>query len=105
MKRKLGRFGRLLFVSDHKVALLERLVGAAWRHPGLRSVAERAFGASLPVMDSLPQVHRILKGIPQGGERRRRRFQILFPLPEIRNGFLFPLLPERLLKRIEIAAR
>ncbi len=64
LKRELGRFGRLLFVSDRKVALLERLVGAAWQRARLRLAAERVFGASLPVMDSLPHVHRILKGIP-----------------------------------------
>jgi 4-cresol dehydrogenase (hydroxylating) len=64
LKRQLGRFGRLLFVSDRKVALLERLVAAAWQRPRLRWAAEIALGASLPVMDSLPQVHRILKGIP-----------------------------------------
>jgi 4-cresol dehydrogenase (hydroxylating) len=64
LERQLGRFGRLLFVSDRKVALLERLVSAAWRHQSLRSAAELIYRASLPVMDSLPHVHRILKGIP-----------------------------------------
>jgi len=64
LKAQLGRFGRLLFVSDRKVALLELLVAAAWQRPRLRSAAEIALGASLPVMDSLPHVHRILKGIP-----------------------------------------
>jgi len=64
LKKQLGRFGRLLFVSDHKVSLLERLVAAAWQRPALRSAIETTFGASLPVMDSLPHVHRILKGIP-----------------------------------------
>lgn len=64
LKRQLGRYGRLLFVSDRKVALLERLVGVAWQRPRLKSAVEAIFGASLPVMDSLPHVHRILKGIP-----------------------------------------
>ena len=64
LKRALGRYGRLLFVSDRKVALLERLVDAAWERPSLRAVVEAVFGASLPVMASLPRVHGILKGIP-----------------------------------------
>jgi 4-cresol dehydrogenase (hydroxylating) len=64
LKRELGRFGRLLFVSDFKVALLERLVAAAWQRPALRALTEAVFRASMPVMDSLPRVHGILKGIP-----------------------------------------
>jgi 4-cresol dehydrogenase (hydroxylating) len=64
LRRAVGDWGRLLFVSDRKVALVERLVASAWRRPGVRSLIEAAFGASLPVMDSLPHVHGILKGIP-----------------------------------------
>jgi len=64
LKRAVGTWGRLLFVSDRKVAFVERLVASAWRHHAVRSLVEAAFGASLPVMDSLPHVHGILKGIP-----------------------------------------
>jgi 4-cresol dehydrogenase (hydroxylating) len=64
IKDELGRWGRLLFVSDRKVAWLERLVTTAWKRPVVRVTVEAIFGASLPVMDSLPHVHGILKGIP-----------------------------------------
>ena len=64
LKRAVGGWGRLLFVSDRKLALVERLVASAWRRPAVRSLMEAAFGASLPVMDSLGYVHGILKGIP-----------------------------------------
>jgi 4-cresol dehydrogenase (hydroxylating) flavoprotein subunit len=64
LKRELGSWGRLLFVSDRKVAVVERLVASAWKRPVVRTLVEAAFGASLPVIESLPHVHGILKGIP-----------------------------------------
>lgn len=64
LKQAIGHLGRLVVVSDAKVGLLERLLVSAWKSRAMRLLAELAFRASLPVMDSFPQVHRILKGIP-----------------------------------------
>lgn len=64
LKRALGRHGRLLFISDGLVAVLERVLAAAWQRPWLKQVVERVAGASLQVLDSSPHVHRILQGIP-----------------------------------------
>jgi len=64
LKRELRRWGRLLFVSDRKVALLKGLVATAWQRRFVRVALEVTFGASLPVMESLPHVHGILQGVP-----------------------------------------
>ena len=64
LKKAIGRFGRLLFVSDNLLALLERVIGLAWKKPWLRSVTEKLTGTSLQVLDSTPHVHRLLQGIP-----------------------------------------
>lgn len=64
LKRALGPYGRLLFISDTMLAMLERLIAAAWRWPLLKVVTETFAGTSLQVLDSSPHVHRILQGIP-----------------------------------------
>ena len=64
LKKALGRYGRLLFISDALLAILERVISAAWKSPSLRFITEKLGGASLQVLDSTPHVHRILQGIP-----------------------------------------
>lgn len=64
LKKALGRYGRLLFISDALLAIIERVISAAWKSPLLKSITERLAGASLQVLDSTPHVHRILQGIP-----------------------------------------
>jgi len=64
LKQAIGRYGQLLFVSDTMVALLERIIGLAWRKPWLRAVTEKLAGSSLQVLDSAPHVHRLLQGVP-----------------------------------------
>lgn len=64
LKKALGRYGRLLFISDGLLAVLERVISAAWKSPLLKAVTEKLAGASLQVLDSTPHVHRILQGIP-----------------------------------------
>jgi len=64
LKKALAPHGRLLFISDRLLALLEQVLSMAWRHPWVKAVVERAAGASLQVLDSSPHVHRILQGIP-----------------------------------------
>lgn len=64
LKQALAPHGRLLFISDRLLAVLERVITSAWKHPLLKAVVERVGGASLQVLDSSPHVHRILQGIP-----------------------------------------
>ena len=64
LKESIGRFGRLLFVSDAMLALLERVIGLAWKKPWLRRITESLSGTSLQVLDSAPHVHRLLQGMP-----------------------------------------
>ena len=64
LKRALGRHGRLLFISDRMLSVLERVISTAWKYPAVKAVVERVGGASLQVLDSSPHVHRILQGIP-----------------------------------------
>ncbi|MBI3154488.1 MAG: FAD-binding oxidoreductase [Burkholderiales bacterium] len=64
LKRAIGRYGRLLFVSDSMLAVLERVLGQAWRKPWLRALVEKLAGSSLQVLDSAPHVHRLLQGVP-----------------------------------------
>jgi 4-cresol dehydrogenase (hydroxylating) len=64
LKKALGRFGRLLFISDAMLAVIERVIAAAWKRPLLRAMTEKLAGTSLQILDSAPHVHRILQGIP-----------------------------------------
>jgi 4-cresol dehydrogenase (hydroxylating) len=64
LKRALCAHGRLLFISDRLLAVLETVLAQAWKRPWLKAVVERLGGASLQVLDSSPHVHRILQGIP-----------------------------------------
>ncbi len=64
LKKALGPYGRLLFISDALLAVIERVLSAAWKNPLLKAVTEKLAGASLQVLDSTPHVHRILQGIP-----------------------------------------
>ena len=68
LKQALAPHGRLLFISDRLLAVLERVITSAWKHPLLKAVVERVGGASLQVLDSSPHVHRILQGIPMWSE-------------------------------------
>ncbi|EHR71955.1 FAD/FMN-dependent dehydrogenase [Burkholderiales bacterium JOSHI_001] len=64
LKKALGRYGRLLFISDAMLAVVERVLKTAWERPLLRWVTEKLSGASLQVLDSSPHVHKILRGVP-----------------------------------------
>lgn len=64
LKKALGRYGRLLFISDFALAVIEKVIAASWKSPLLKAVTEKLAGTSLQILDSAPQVHRILQGIP-----------------------------------------
>lgn len=64
LRRALGRYGRLIFVSDRLAGTLEAVLPLARRHALVRSVVELGARTTLTVINSFPHVHRILKGIP-----------------------------------------
>lgn len=64
LKKALRPYGRLLFISDVMLAVVERVISMAWTRPWLKFVTEKLAGSSLQVLDSAPHVHRILQGIP-----------------------------------------
>ncbi|MBL8358930.1 MAG: FAD-dependent oxidoreductase [Rubrivivax sp.] len=64
LRRALGRYGRLVFVSDRLAGTLEAMLPLAWRHAPVRWLVELGARTSLTVINSFPHVHRILKGIP-----------------------------------------
>jgi len=64
LRKALGRYGKLMFLSDAKIALVKRLIGWSKRSPVLRTLTETLLGTSLPVMEFAPYVHNILQGIP-----------------------------------------
>jgi len=64
LKKALGRYGRLLFISSTLLAVIEKVIAASWKSPLLKKVTETVAGTSLQILDSAPHVHRILQGIP-----------------------------------------
>ena len=64
LRRALAPYGRLIFVSDRLVPLIERLIDWSWKNPVLRRITELGARTSLPVLESAPYVHKILQGIP-----------------------------------------
>lgn len=64
LRKAVGRYGKLLFLSDARLAIVKRLIVWSRRSPAVKSVAESLLGTSLPVMEFAPYVHNILQGIP-----------------------------------------
>lgn len=64
LRKTLNPYGKLIFVSDRAIALIERLIPWARRSPVSRALIEKLSGSSLPVLEAAPHLHRILQGIP-----------------------------------------
>lgn len=64
LHKAVGRYGKLLFLSDARLALVKRLISWSRRSPAVRVLVETLLGTSLPVMEFAPYVHNILQGIP-----------------------------------------
>ena len=64
LRRELGPYGRLIFLTDGRLSLLDKLVRLVkkndWMLPFLHGLGK----TSLPVLELAPHAHRILKGIP-----------------------------------------
>ena len=64
LKRELGPYGRILMFSDTSVRWLETLLSTCKKSSLLKKIVERLSGRSLTMMQAIPYVHGILKGIP-----------------------------------------
>jgi 4-cresol dehydrogenase (hydroxylating) len=64
LRKALGPYGRLIFVSDGQLKLIETLIGWCRKSDLLRTITHKLSGTSLPVLESAPYVHKILQGIP-----------------------------------------
>lgn len=82
LRRALGRHGRLLFVGDGLARTLERALPALWRRPWLARLIQAAAGPSLPLLETVPQVHRILQGIPTEFFVRHAYYRCRSPRPD-----------------------
>ena len=64
LRKALARYGKLMFLSDARIALVKRLTAWSKRSSWIRALTETLLGTSLPVMQFAPYVHNILQGIP-----------------------------------------
>lgn len=64
LRKALGRYGKLIFISDSRVGYLKLLLGWAQRWPWVRRISEAVLGTTIHVMEAAPHVHDILQGIP-----------------------------------------
>lgn len=82
LRRAVGRYGKLLFIDDRRLALLERLIAWSRAHPRVRRLAEALVGTSLPVMEFTPYVYDILRGVPTEHFVRHAWFRNRAPRPD-----------------------
>lgn len=64
LRKALGPYGKLIFISDYRVGYLKLLLGWAQRWPWVRRISEAVLGTTIHVMEAAPHVHDILQGIP-----------------------------------------
>ena len=64
LRKALGCYGKLMFISSTRLALIQRLISWSKRSLRLRAIVETLLGTSLAVMEYAPYVHGILQGIP-----------------------------------------
>ena len=64
LRKALARYGRLLFVSNWQLPIIEGVIAWSWKSTLFRRVTELLAQTSLPVLESAPYVHKILQGIP-----------------------------------------
>lgn len=64
LRKALGPYGKLTFISDASAGYLKRLLGWCRRWPWVRRVSEAVLGTTIHVIEAAPHVHGILQGIP-----------------------------------------
>lgn len=64
LHKALSPYGRLIFISDRLLPLLQWVINRSWKSAFFRRLTELAARTSLPVLESAPYVHKILQGIP-----------------------------------------
>jgi 4-cresol dehydrogenase (hydroxylating) flavoprotein subunit len=64
LRKALSRYGRLLFVSNWQLPIIEGVIAWSWKSTFFRRITELLAQTSLLVLESAPYVHKILQGIP-----------------------------------------
>ena len=88
MKRALGAFGRLNFVTPQRVNWIEKMFDCLARRPGSRlekiadAAMRRFLGCSLQAARLVPQLRDVFQGIPNESVVRRAYFRHAEPRPE-----------------------
>jgi 4-cresol dehydrogenase (hydroxylating) len=86
LRRRLAPFGRILFVDDRVAALGGRLAAMARGSAvgrAVASVAAKASGRSMEMLEAGPHVHSVLKGIPSDYFVRHAYFKSRLPKPDV----------------------
>lgn len=82
LRKALGTYGKLIFVSNRTAAMIERLLPTARRNTPVRMFLESVSGSSLPILEAAPHLHRILQGIPSEYFMRHAYYRNAQPRPE-----------------------
>lgn len=82
LREALTPYGRLIFISDRLLPLLEGVIERAWKNPLFRRLTELVARTSLPVLESAPYVHKILQGIPTEYFVRHAYYRYRHPRPQ-----------------------
>jgi len=64
LRKALRRYGKLMFISDARLAVIQRLIAGSKRSALFRAITENLLGTTLPIMEFAPYIHKVLQGIP-----------------------------------------
>ncbi len=82
IRKALGPYGKLIFVSDWQVPWIERIVSWSWKSEAVRWLTQKLVGTSLPMLASAPFVHKIQQGIPTEFFIKHAYYRYRHPRPE-----------------------
>ena len=82
LRKALGPYGRLIFISDSRLVFIKRLISWAWKNTAIKNIIEKLSGNSLLVLDSAPHLHNILQGIPTDYFVKHAYFRNRRPRPQ-----------------------
>jgi 4-cresol dehydrogenase (hydroxylating) flavoprotein subunit len=64
LRKALRQYGKLIFLSDNRLAVVKPLIRWAKRSSSNAFIVEKLFGTSIPLLEIAPYVHNVLRGIP-----------------------------------------
>lgn len=82
LRKALSPYGRLLFLTDARLRIVNRLIRIARTNPAAGRLITSALRTSLPVLELAPHAHNVLKGIPTEYFLRHAYFRNRMPRPE-----------------------